>query len=78
MKIATDDDLKQAAANYKNSTKEQEDITREIVAGNGSMIHLLNHIPFMRVEDQPRILSIIKELIEANKIPKNIKIKKIN
>lgn len=42
MKVATDDDLEQATANYKNSDKEKEDIIREIVAGNGSMTHLLN------------------------------------
>lgn len=77
MKVATDADLEQATVNYKNSDKEKEDIIREIVAGNGSMTHLLNQIPFMRAEDQPRILSIIQELVNTNQIPKSIKIKKI-
>lgn len=78
LKTVSNDDFEQAAQNYKNSTIEKEDIMREIVIGNGSMKHLLNTIPFMRMEDQPRILSIIAELFEADKISKNIKIKKIN
>lgn len=78
MKAATDDDIEQSRAKYKGSANEKDDIIREITAGNGSLTHLLNHIPFMRVEDQPRILLIIKELMESNQISKNIKIKKIN
>lgn len=78
LKTVSNDDFERAAQKYKNSAIEKEDIMREIVIGNGSMKHMLNNIPFMRMEDQPRILSIITELIEANKISKNIKIKKIN
>lgn len=78
MKIATDANVKEATGSYKNSTKEKEDIAREIVIGNGSMTHLINNIPFMRAKDQPRILLIIKELMESEQIPKSIKIKKIN
>lgn len=77
LKTVSNDDFERAAQKYKNSAEEEKDIIREIVVGNGSMKHLLNHIPFMRIEDQPRILSIISELIKANKISNNIKIKKI-
>lgn len=49
---------------------------REIVVGNGSMKHLLNNIPFMRIEDQGRILLIVEELANEKKIPNGIKIKK--
>lgn len=78
MKIATDENVNEATGSYKNSAKEKEDIAREIVIGNGSMAHLMNNIPFMRVEDQPRILLIIQELMETKRIPNIIKIKKIN
>lgn len=77
MKVVTDDDFEQSAQEYKNSAREKEDIMREFVNGNGSMTHLLNHIPFLRVEDQPRIIAMIKELVNENKIPNDIKIKKI-
>lgn len=77
MKVVLGTDIKKAAEIYQNSAKEEEDIIREFVVGNGSLTHLLNHIPFMRVEDQPRILLIIEELVKAKKIPKEIKLKKI-
>lgn len=77
IKVVPDDAFEQAANEYKNSAKEKEDISQEIVKGNGSMTHLMNHIPFMRTEDQPRIMEIIKELMKTNKIPSDIKIKKI-
>lgn len=40
------------------------------------MTHIYNNVPFMRVEDEARVLEIIKRLISENKIPK-LKIKKI-
>lgn len=51
---------------------------REIVVGNGSLKHLLNNIPFMRIEDQERIVLIVEELANEKKIPNGIKIKKIS
>lgn len=78
LKPVSDDDFEQAARTYKNSTKEKEDIIREVVNGNGSMKHLLNTIPYMRIEDQPRILSIIAELTVEKKISNTIKMKKLN
>lgn len=77
LKTVSEDDFEQAAQTYRNSVKEKEDIIREIGIGNGSLKHLLNTIPFMRIEDQPRILSIIAGLINEKKISNNIKIKKI-
>lgn len=76
MKVLADDDIQLAAEKYKNSPEEKEAFIRETIIGNGSMIHLMNHIPFMRVEDQNRILSIIKWAMYEKKIPNEIKIKK--
>lgn len=58
------------------SIKERKDLLREFVAGNGSMTQCLNKIPFMRVEDEARMIEIIKEAIAKTEIPK-IPIKKI-
>lgn len=77
MKVVSDEAFEQAAQEYKNSVREQEDIIREFVSGNGSMTNLLYHIPFMRTEDQTRIIVIIEELMNMKKIPRHIKIKKI-
>lgn len=77
MKVVPDDVFEQAAKEYKNSAKECDDIVREIIEGNGSLTHLFNHIPFMRAEDQPRIIKIIQELKNVNMIPNHIKIKKL-
>lgn len=61
---------------YQNSEKERKDIIREVVAGKGSMIYLLNNIPFMRVEDEDRIIQLVKKLMDDKKIP-ILKIKKL-
>lgn len=41
------------------------------------MIHMLNNLPFMRIEDEPRIIDIIKKLISEGKF-QDQKIKKIS
>lgn len=61
---------------YQGSLSEKEDILREIISGNGSMTHLYNVIPFMRYEDEVRIIDIIRSAIQAGEIQK-IAIKKI-
>lgn len=76
LKIVTEDDLDRTRNKYQGSAEEKKDILREIVRGNGSLTHLLNNIPFMRVEDEERITKIVKDLIKDNEIPKT-KIKKI-
>lgn len=43
----TTDTAEKAKHSYQGSVKEERDVIREVVKGNGSMIHLLNHVPFM-------------------------------
>lgn len=61
---------------YQGSLSEESAIIREFVFGKGSITHLFNVIPFMRLEDQDRVVLIIKRCIELGKIPK-MSIKKI-
>lgn len=68
--------MKKAKDFYQNSKAEKKDIAREFVTGKGSLTHLLNNIPFMRIEDENRVIEIIKSLIDDGKIPK-MQIKKI-
>lgn len=76
LKPIDDSAIETARKKYQGSDAEENDIARECVTGKGSITHLLNNIPFMRVEDENRIIEIIKKLMDENKIPKMM-IKKI-
>lgn len=76
LKPVTQADIDDAKNRYQGSDKEKNDLMREFVRGNGSMTHMLNNVPFMRVEDEYRIIETIKDLIGKNELPK-IPIKKI-
>lgn len=61
---------------YQNSDQEEQDIIREFNRGNGSVTHLMNNIPFMRIEDVNRVIELIQQLMSLNKVPM-IPIKKL-
>lgn len=63
-------ELRSAREKYQGSDLEETDILREFLNGKGSMTHLFNTIPFMRIEDEARIIHMIKECMESGKIPK--------
>lgn len=69
-------DIVKARNSYQGSEAEKKDILREIVIGKGSVTHLIHNIPFMRYEDETRIIEIIKNGITSGEIPK-ILIRKI-
>lgn len=62
--------IQSARSKYQGSVAEQNDVLREIVIGNGSMTHLLNTIPFMRIEDESRMIEMVKEFMHSGKIVK--------
>lgn len=72
----TESMLTSARKKYVGSKQEECDLIGEFIAGKGSMIHLLNNIPFMRSDDEDRIISVLGRLIKIGKIP-NIAIKKL-
>lgn len=63
-------EIESARGQYQGSVAEQNDVMREIVIGKGSMTHLLNTIPFMRIEDERRIIDMIKGFMNMGKISK--------
>lgn len=69
-------ELEAARNKYRGSKAEEVDLIRECINGNGSLTYLLNTIPFMRVEDETRIIEIVKDLMAVEKIPK-MKIKRL-
>lgn len=62
--------IESARQKYQGSDAEETDILREFIVGKGSMTHLINTIPFMRIEDEPRIIHMIKVFMESGKVPK--------
>lgn len=76
LKPLDNSEIDYARKKYQGSASERKDVIHEFVAGKGSMTHLLNNIPFMRVEDENRIIELIRDLIENGSVLK-IPIKKI-
>lgn len=62
--------IESARIKYQGSSTEEIDIIREFVAGKGSITHLFNVIPFMRIEDESRIIEIISRCMALGKVPK--------
>lgn len=77
LKPVHSEDLLAAKARYVGSKDEENDIIRLMKNGNGSMTHLFNYLPFMRFEDESRIVAIVKRLMQEDKIDKKT-IRKIN
>lgn len=70
IRIIDSSDIDAAKNSYQGSDKEKNDVFREIVIGKGSITHLFNVIPFMRYEDESRIITLIKNGIEKKELPK--------
>lgn len=76
LKEVNENDIDNARKNYQGSLTEKNDLIREFAVSKGSMTHLLNSIPFMRIEDEARIIEMIKVLMDDGLIQK-IPIKRI-
>lgn len=72
----TENALDIARKRYQNTCKEESDIIREFNKGKGSMTHMLNNLPFMRIEDETRIIAIIMRMVDMGRVEK-FRIKKI-
>lgn len=59
-----------AREKYQGSVTEENDVLREIVIGKGSITHLFHTIPFMRIEDESRIILMINKFIKLGKLQK--------
>lgn len=63
-------DIENARNKYQGTIADKNDVVREFLIGKGSMTHLFNTIPFMRYEDESRIIHMIKECMETGAIKK--------
>lgn len=70
LKPMKSNDIELARQAYQGSERKELDLIREFKIGNGSLTHIFNTMPFMRVEDENRIIEAIHDMISLGKIPK--------
>lgn len=70
LKPVDSEELLTARNSYLGSSAEKVDLIREFISGKGSLTHLLNTIPFMRIEDEERIIGILRDLMDRAEIPR--------
>lgn len=68
-KPLTEEDINNYEKSYVDSDLEKTDIKKAYLAGKGCINYLINSVPFMKVEDEPRIKEIVKEMIAAGEVP---------
>lgn len=69
LKIVSPNSFQNARDTYQGTEKEKQDIIRELIRGNGSVTHLINTIPFMRVDDENCITNLINQLMKDGSVP---------
>lgn len=68
-KPISEDDIDNYRRGYIGSEIERGDVKKAYVNGEGCMNYLMEFVPFMAVEDEPRIIEIVKEMIAAGEVP---------
>lgn len=68
-KPLTEEDISNFEKDYINSDLEKRDIKMAYLGGKGCINYMMNHVPFMGVEDEPRIKEIVATMIESNEVP---------
>jgi DnaJ homolog subfamily C member 9 len=71
-KPISDSDIDNYRKQYIGSEIERGDIKKAYVNGKGCINYLMEHVPFMSVEDEPRIADIINEMIKSEDVPEFI------
>ncbi|XP_017796346.1 PREDICTED: dnaJ homolog subfamily C member 9 isoform X2 [Habropoda laboriosa] len=63
------EDINNYKQTYKGSEIETKDLKRAYMDSKGDMDYILESVPFTSCEEEPRIHSIIQELIEKGEVP---------
>lgn len=53
-------DIKKCQKEYIGSATEERDIRKAYLGGKGCINYMLNSVPFMTIEDEPRIIELVK------------------
>ncbi|XP_055683543.1 J domain-containing protein CG6693 [Lutzomyia longipalpis] len=68
-KPISDEDIGNYQKSYVGSELEKNDIKKAYLGGKGCINYMMSAVPFMSVEDEPRIIELVKEWIEAGEVP---------
>ncbi|XP_018402181.1 PREDICTED: dnaJ homolog subfamily C member 9 [Cyphomyrmex costatus] len=68
-KAITVEDINNYEKNYKGSETEIKDLKRAYIDSKGDMDYILEAVPFTNCDEEPRLHSIIQDLIERGEVP---------
>uniref|UniRef100_A0A182WMK1 J domain-containing protein n=1 Tax=Anopheles minimus TaxID=112268 RepID=A0A182WMK1_9DIPT len=68
-KPLTTEDIENYQKSYTGSETERTDIKRAYLGGKGCINFMMQTVPFMTCEDEPRIAEIVKEMIAQKEVP---------
>ncbi|KAH8295497.1 hypothetical protein KR018_012313 [Drosophila ironensis] len=68
-KPITEEDISNYEKEYVGSELEATDIRKAYLGGKGCINYLMGHVPFMKVEDEPRIQKLVEGWIAAGEVP---------
>ncbi|XP_058458537.1 J domain-containing protein CG6693 [Malaya genurostris] len=70
-KPISNEDISNFEKEYTGSDLERSDIKKAYMNGKGCINYMMNCVPFMSCEDEPRIIKIIKEMIASGEVPEH-------
>ncbi|XP_053663038.1 J domain-containing protein CG6693 [Anopheles marshallii] len=68
-KPLTTEDIQNYQKSYIGSETERTDIKRAYLGGKGCINFMMQTVPFMTCEDEPRIAEIVQEMIDQKEVP---------
>ncbi|XP_058836859.1 J domain-containing protein CG6693 [Topomyia yanbarensis] len=63
------EDISNFEKEYTGSELERGDIKKAYINGKGCINYMMDCVPFMSCEDEPRIMEIVKKMVEAGEVP---------
>ncbi|KAH8277450.1 hypothetical protein KR026_011112 [Drosophila bipectinata] len=70
-KPITEEEINTYEKEYIGSELECSDIKKAYLGGKGCINYMMNHVPFMKVEDEPRIQKLVQGWIAAGEVPEH-------
>lgn len=70
-KPITDQDIENYEREYRGSEQEEIDIRKAYLNGKGCINFMMNHVPFMAVEDEERIQTLVRKWIAEDDVPEH-------
>lgn len=68
-KPITTEEIENYEKEYIGSELERADIKKAYLGGKGCINHIINSVPFIAVESEPRLKKIVQEMIDAEEVP---------